>query len=42
LGPESFFSPEIIDKNWRTPIDEVIDMTIQASPVDYRRKLYSV
>lgn len=42
LGPESFFSPEIIDKNWRTPIDELIDLTVQQSPIDYRRKLYSV
>jgi len=41
LGPESFFSPEIIDKGWRTPIDELIDITVQASPIDYRRKLYS-
>ena len=42
LGPESFFSPEIIDKNWRTPIDELIELTVHQSPIDYRRKLYSV
>ena len=41
LGPEAFFSPEIIDKNWRTGLDEVIDNTVQQSPIDYRRKLYS-
>ena len=42
LGPESFFSPEIIDKNWKTGLDETIDNTIQQCPIDYRRKLYSV
>jgi len=42
LGPESFFSPEIIDKDWRTSIDELIDNTVQQCPIDYRRKLYSV
>ena len=41
LGPESFFSPEIIDKNWKTGLDETIDLTIQQCPIDYRRKLYS-
>lgn len=42
LGPETFFSPEIIDKYYTTPIDELIDRTVQQCPVDYRRKLYSV
>ena len=42
LGPEAFFSPEIIDKDYRTALDELIDMTVQQSPIDYRRKLYSV
>jgi len=41
MGPEAFFSPEIIDKNYRTPIDELIDGIIQKSSIDYRRKLYS-
>ena len=41
LGPESFFSPEIIDKNWKMSLDETIDNTIQQCPIDYRRKLYS-
>lgn len=41
LGPESFFSPEIIDKNYTTPIDELLDITVQSCPVDYRRRLYS-
>ena len=42
LGPEAFFSPEMIDKDFRTPIDELIDKTVQQCPIDYRRKLYSV
>mgnify|MGYP004448473773 CR=1 FL=1 len=41
LGPEAFFSPEIIDKNWKASLDETIDLTIQQCPIDYRRKLYS-
>lgn len=41
LGPEAFFAPEIIDSNWKNPLDEVIDTTIQQSPIDYRRKLYA-
>jgi len=41
LGPEMFFKPEFIDAKWRSPIDEVIDHTIQACPIDTRRKLYS-
>lgn len=32
---------EFIDAKWRSPIDEVIDHTIQACPIDTRRKLYS-
>jgi actin-related protein 3 len=42
LGPEAFFSPEIIDKDYSTPIDELVDTTVQQSPIDYRRRLYSV
>ena len=41
LGPESFFSPEIIDKNWKASLDEIIDLTIQQCPIDYRRRLYA-
>ena len=41
LGPESFFSPEIIDKDFKAGLDENIDITIQQCPIDYRRKLYS-
>ena len=41
LGPESFFSPEIIDKNWKASLDESIDVTIQQCPIDYRKRLYA-
>ena len=41
LGPEAFFSPEIIDKNWKASLDEMIDLTIQQCPIDYRRRLYA-
>ena len=41
MGPEAFFSPEIIDKNYRQSLDEIIDTCIQQSPIDYRRDLYA-
>ena len=41
LGPESFFSPEIIDKNFKASLDESVDLTIQQCPIDYRRRLYA-
>lgn len=41
LGPEMFFNPELIDKNYTQSIDEICDVTIQNCPVDYRRRLYS-
>lgn len=41
MGPEMFFKPEFVDAKWRTPIDEVIDNSIQACPIDTRRKLYT-
>ncbi len=41
LGPEMFFHPEFITKEWRKPLDEVIDNAIQSSPIDTRRRLYS-
>jgi len=41
LGPEAFFSPEIIDKNWKASLDEMIDLTIQQCPIDYRKRLYA-
>merc|ERR1719272_487424 len=41
LAPEMFFHPEFFNKDWTTPLDEVIDETVQACPIDYRRKLYN-
>jgi actin-related protein 3 len=41
LDPELFFSPKIIDKEFKTGLDKIIDITIQQCPIDYRRKLYS-
>ncbi len=35
-----FFHPEFIHKDWRSPLDEVIDNAIQSCPMDYRRLLY--
>lgn len=40
LAPEMFFHPEFVHQDWKTPIDEVVDETIQACPMDYRRDLY--
>lgn len=40
LGPEMFFHPEFIHQDWKTPLDEIIDNSIQACPMDYRRRLY--
>jgi len=40
LGPEIFFSPEIFSSDFTTPLPEVVDQTIQACPIDCRRKLY--
>jgi actin-related protein 3 len=41
LGPEMFFHPEFVSKEWSKPIDEVIDNAIQNSPIDARRRLYN-
>jgi|TARA_B110000285_G_scaffold190958_1_gene218463 actin-related protein 3 len=40
LGPEMFFHPEFIHQDWKSPLDEIIDNSIQACPMDYRRRLY--
>jgi len=42
LGPEMFFKPEFVDAKWRKSIDEIIDNSIQSSPIEYRRALYGV
>eukprot|EP00732_Lithocolla_globosa_P002363 Lithocolla_globosa_v1_NODE_1533_length_2508_cov_1637.233184.p1 type:complete len:415 gc:universal NODE_1533_length_2508_cov_1637.233184:1663-419(-) len=40
LGPEIFFNPEIASSDFLTPLPEVVDTVIQASPIDTRRGLY--
>ncbi|EMR11154.1 hypothetical protein PNEG_00750 [Pneumocystis murina B123] len=40
LGPEIFFHPEIATSDFLTPLPEVVDNVIQASPIDVRRGLY--
>ena len=41
LGPEVFFNPEIFSPDFSTPLPEVVDSAILASPIDYRKQLYS-
>ena len=41
LGPESVFYPEIIEEKYKSSLDESIDLAIQASDFDYRRRLYA-
>lgn len=40
LGPEIFFSPEILNSDFLTPLPKVVDDTIQTCPIDCRRGLY--
>lgn len=41
LAPEVFFQPEIFSSDFTTPLPEIVDKTIQMSPIDTRRNLYS-
>ena len=40
LGPEMFFHPEFIHKDWTKPLGEVVDDAVQSCPIEYRVKLY--
>ena len=40
LGPEMFFHPEFIHKDFMKPLGEVVDDAIQTCPIEYRVKLY--
>jgi actin-related protein 3 len=40
MGPEIFFSPEIISSDFLTPLPVVVDQVIQSCPIDTRRGLY--
>lgn len=40
LAPEIFFNPEIASSDFLTPLPNVVDSVVQASPIDVRRGLY--
>ncbi|EDK36337.1 conserved hypothetical protein [Meyerozyma guilliermondii ATCC 6260] len=40
LAPEIFFNPEICSSDYLTPLPEVVDLVIQSTPIDVRKKLY--
>lgn len=40
LAPEIFFNPEICSLDYLTPLPNVVDLVIQLSPIDVRKKLY--
>ncbi|VEU23254.1 DEKNAAC104386 [Brettanomyces naardenensis] len=40
LAPEIFFNPEIASSDFLTPLPEIVDGVIQASPIDVRKNLY--
>lgn len=42
LAPEIFFNPEIYSSDFLTPLPEIVEGVIQASPIDVRRGLYKV
>lgn len=41
LTPEIFFHPEIYSADYSTPLQKLVDSSIQQTPVDCRRKLYN-
>ena len=41
-GPEAFFNPELIEKDYKTPLDDLAYATIEQCPIDCKRMLYSV
>ena len=40
LGPEMFFHPEFVHRDFLRPLGEVVDDAIQSCPIEYRVKLY--
>ena len=40
LGPEMFFHPEFIHKDFMKPLGEVVDDAVQSCPIEYRVRLY--
>jgi len=40
LAGEMFFNPEIYSEDYATPLPQLVDRSIQSSPIDARRSLY--
>lgn len=40
LGPEAFFSPEILNPEYTLPLPNLVDQVIQSCPIDTRKSLY--
>ena len=40
MAPEIFFHPEISNKDYREPIDQIVDYSILQCPIDARTDLY--
>jgi len=41
LAPEMFFHPEFMSKDFKKPLEALVDEAIQSCPIDYRQKLYN-
>jgi len=41
LAPELFFQPKLFNREFTTPLSELVDESILNSPIDVRRKLYN-
>lgn len=41
MGPEIFFQPEFVNKDYREPIDQIVDHAILTAPIDTRASLYA-
>lgn len=41
LGPELFFQPNLFNREFTTPLSELVDESILNSPIDVRRNLYN-
>ncbi|OLY79155.1 Actin-related protein 3, partial [Smittium mucronatum] len=40
LAPEVFFNPELVSSDFLVPLPDLVDSSIQSSPIDTRRGLY--
>jgi len=41
MAPDVFFHPEFVNKDYREPIDMIVDHAILTSPIDTRTSLYA-